>query len=98
MKPFSPGVVPAVSASRRSVAGGDDAVLVVAEHRLNLLVVLDRFLRALVDGRAQFGGVAGAFGGLAGTVQQRVVARLDGLGQPPVGLALRRGVRACSAP
>ncbi len=88
MKPFSPGVVPAVIASLRSTSRRDDAVLVVAEHRLNPLVVLDRFLRALVDGRAQFGGVSGALGGLAGAVQHRAVARLDGLGQPPIGLAL----------
>ena len=65
----------------------DDAVLVVAEHRLNPLVVLDRLLRALVHGHAQFGGVSGALGGLAGTVQQRAVTRLDGLGEPPIGLA-----------
>ena len=81
-------MVPAVSASLRSVADAHDAVLVVAEHRLNPLVLLDRFLRTLLDGRAQFGGVAGAFGGLSGTVQQLVVALFDRLGEPPVGLPL----------
>ena len=65
----------------------DDAVLVVAEHALKLLVVLGRCLCALVEGLAKFGGISGPLGGFAGTVQQRVVARLDRLGQSPIGLA-----------
>jgi hypothetical protein len=42
----------------------------------------------LSTGTRQFGCVSGAFGGLASTVQQRIVVRHDALGQPPIGLGL----------
>jgi len=68
----------------------------LAEHGLNLFVVLDRVPHplALVERLDELGGVAGALGRLARPVQQGVVARGDPSG-PSRRSALRFARRTC---
>src|SRR5258708_9976706 len=70
-------------------ASRDHAVLVVAEHALNALEVLDRPTHVRRGAAAQFSGVPRALGSLARLVKQHAVARPDRFGQSPIRLALR---------